>query len=342
MSVRQFALGLGLSAAITTLGQAQDPRDPRCTDPSLGVVGAGADGGDACQKAVDLFNYMTPQLGSAIAGGNATLGQGGALGGLGKFTVLLRVTAVQGAMPDADDATTTGGPALNPSNYETEEMPLPLPSVDAAVGLFGGVQLAGVTALGVDALGSLYYMPEFEDEESVGLQTPDGSFSFGYGARVGLVGETSMLPGVSFTWMRRSLPRITIATAPSDDDQISLANFDNQATSWRLVAGKKLGFLGLSVGAGKDSYESSAELSWHVQQGSIDESQGAFAFDGNSVEATSYFANVLFNLKLVKLVGEVGQVTVNNLSSADFYNQFSEEPDASRLYASFGFRIGSH
>ena len=39
------------------------------------------------------------------------------------------------------------------------------------------------------------------------------------------------------------------------------------------------------------------------------ESQGNFAFDGGSVGATSMFANLLFNLKVVKLVGEIGQVT---------------------------------
>src|SRR5205823_2689698 len=37
---------------------------------------------DACQQAIDLFQYMAPQLGAAITGGNATLGQGGTLGGL--------------------------------------------------------------------------------------------------------------------------------------------------------------------------------------------------------------------------------------------------------------------
>jgi hypothetical protein len=340
MSVRQLVLGLGLTAAMTSLAHAQDPRDPRCVDPSYGVVGLGGVGGDACQKAVDLFNYLTPQLGSAMAGGNATLGQGGALGGLGKFTVLLRVTAVRGALPDADGTSTSGGPAISPSSYQTEEMPLPLPSVDAAVGLFGGVPLGLTTVLGVDALGSVYYMPEYEDEGSVGIQTPDGSFKFGFGARVGLIEETTMLPAVSVTWMRRQLPRISIATAPSADDDISLANFDNRATSWRVVAGKRLGRLGVSVGAGKDSYESSAQLSWHVQQGQIDESQGAFAFDGSSVDATSFFGNLLLDLHAVELVGEIGQVTVSNLSSADFYNQFAEEPDASRLYASVGFRIG--
>jgi len=30
---------------------------------------------DACQKAVDVFQYVAPQLGTAITGGNATLGR---------------------------------------------------------------------------------------------------------------------------------------------------------------------------------------------------------------------------------------------------------------------------
>src|SRR5687768_7905291 len=36
---------------------------------------------DACQIAVDVFQVMAPQLGLALAGGNATLGRGSALGG---------------------------------------------------------------------------------------------------------------------------------------------------------------------------------------------------------------------------------------------------------------------
>ena len=43
---------------------------------------------DACQKAVDLFQYMAPQLGTVIAGGNATLGQGGTLGSWYKMSTL--------------------------------------------------------------------------------------------------------------------------------------------------------------------------------------------------------------------------------------------------------------
>src|SRR5688572_1308311 len=54
---------------------------------------------DACQKAIDLFQYMAPQLSIAITGGNATLGQGSTLGGLGHFSVGVRINAVMGSLP---------------------------------------------------------------------------------------------------------------------------------------------------------------------------------------------------------------------------------------------------
>lgn len=340
MSIRSLTIGAVLVAALPSLAQAQDPRDPRCVDPIYGVITITGNGGDACQKAVDIFNYVTPQLGSSIAGGSATLGQAGALGGFGRFAVLLRVTAAQGSLPDVDGTSTNGGPATTPGNFAVEEMPLPLPSVDGALGLFGGIPLGITSVLGVDALASVYFMPGYEDEGSIAIRTPDGSFKFGYGARVGIIAETSVLPGVSATWMRRQLPRIAIVTEPSSIDEISLADFDNEATSWRVVAGKQLGPVGLSVGAGQDSYESSAQLGWHVQQGTLDESQGSFAFSGRAVAATSYFANLMLDLKVLKLVGEIGQVSVSNRSSADFFNRFDEAPDASRLYGSLGFRVG--
>lgn len=338
--LRKFVLSnLAFAALMTTSAAAQDARDPRCVDPSYGVVGIGGIGGDACQKVVDLFNYLTPQLGSAVAGGNATLGQAGTLGGPGRFAVELRVTAVRGALPNVDATGTSAGPAATPSSYAVEEKPLPVPAVDASVGLFAGIPLGLTTVLGLDALGSAYFVPEYEDD-GIAVTTPDGSLAVGYGARLGLVGETAVLPGVSVTWMRRELPSTSIIGQPSAGDEIALEDFENRATSWRVVAGKRFGVIGLAAGYGKDSYESTATLSYHVQQGTIAETQGSFAFGGRDVKATSYFGNVMFNLLLAKAVVEVGQVTVDNLTSADFFNQFAEDIDASRLYASIGIRIG--
>src|SRR5438093_4751547 len=69
---------------------------------------------DACQQAIDLFNYMRPQLGIAIAGGNATLGQGGTLGGLPHFTLGLRANVLQGSVPQVVQPATNGAQQRNP------------------------------------------------------------------------------------------------------------------------------------------------------------------------------------------------------------------------------------
>src|SRR3954467_15539113 len=105
---------------------------------------------DACQKAVDLFQYMAPQLGTSITGGNATLGQGGSLGGLGHFSVGLRINAVQGSLPQVQDASVrpvvTG---MQQSQYDTKNQILPMPTADLAVGVFKGLPLAITNVGGV-------------------------------------------------------------------------------------------------------------------------------------------------------------------------------------------------
>ena len=129
MNARQLAFALALSGIATTPALAQDVR---CTDPGQGIVYQDAlgqtRGGDACQKGVDLFNYLTPQLGHMIAGGNATLGQTGGLGRLGKVTLGLRVNALHAGVPVVDDEAarpTTGEPQQ--STYPVESRPMPLP-----------------------------------------------------------------------------------------------------------------------------------------------------------------------------------------------------------------------
>ena len=42
---------------------------------------------DICTQAFDVYQFLAPQLGLALAGGNATLGQGGTLGGIGHASV---------------------------------------------------------------------------------------------------------------------------------------------------------------------------------------------------------------------------------------------------------------
>jgi hypothetical protein len=100
---------------------------------------------DACQQAVDFFQYMAPQLGTAMTGGNTTLGQGGTLGGrrfgiVPRFALGVRVNAVQGNVPNFAPAAQL--PGSNPPaarELTTETSIIPMPAVDLALGLFKGV-----------------------------------------------------------------------------------------------------------------------------------------------------------------------------------------------------------
>src|SRR5512132_3896517 len=100
MKARSFA-ALAVAAATTAAAAplaAQGTIAPQCQAQPTQVQ-------DACQKSTDLFNFVAPQLGTSIAGGNAVLGQGGTLGGLGHFSVGLRANAIQGTLPTFNNVT---------------------------------------------------------------------------------------------------------------------------------------------------------------------------------------------------------------------------------------------
>src|SRR4051794_3123778 len=71
--------------ALVLLGAARATGAQATIDPRCPAVVPNRAAQDACQKAIDIFAFMTPQLGIGLVGGNATLGTGGALGGVGRF-----------------------------------------------------------------------------------------------------------------------------------------------------------------------------------------------------------------------------------------------------------------
>src|SRR5688572_14171982 len=199
MNARILVASLVLACTVAPVLAAQGGVDSRCTDPDL--VGSANEGQDACQKALDLLNYMTPQLGTLIAGGNATIGQGGTLGGLGHFAVSVRGNVMRASLPDIEGGGVNYGDAQR-TNYATEDQWAGLPVIDAAFGLFKGIPLPLTNVLGVDLLLNAAYLPELQ-REPLHLATPDGSFKIGYGARVGVLQESIIVPGISFTYMKR-------------------------------------------------------------------------------------------------------------------------------------------
>lgn len=294
---------------------------------------------DACQKAIDLFQYMAPQLGTAISGGNATLGQGGTLGGLGHFLIDVRVNAVQGSLPQIDQVTPSVQGAQS-TQFETKDQLIPMPTADLALGIFKGIPLAITNVGGIDLLVSASYLPAF-DGDGVSVKVPDGSLKVGYGVRLGILQESLLTPGISVTWLRRDLPTVGI-TADNGSDTLAVNDLSLKTKAWRVVASKSLLLFGLAVGAGQDQYESSAEVRASVAPQPPFTTTRTIAAPTNPISQkmtrTNYFADLSINLLILKLTGEIGQVSGGTVNT---FNTFSGKQAAdSRIYGSVGARFG--
>ena len=325
--------------AATPVGAQQDRT--RCPDGNVGAAFPDQTRAsqDACQKAIDLFQYMAPQLGVSITGGNATLGQGGTLGGLGHFSLGLRVNAVAGSLPQIQDVAPSVTGAVS-TQYETKNQIIGLPTADLAVGLFKGIPLALTNVGGVDLLVSAAYLPEF-DGDGVSVKVPSGSLKIGYGARVGVLQESLLVPGVSVTYLRRDLPVTNIA-ATSANDSLYVNDLTVKTDAWRVVASKSLLMFGIAVGAGQDTYESSAEIRASVAPRPPFTTTRFTAAPtspiSQKITRTNVFADLTVNLLILKLTGEIGQVSGGEIST---FNTFEgKQPADSRVYGSIGARFG--
>jgi hypothetical protein len=326
---RNFVLVMGALAASATMAQAQAKQsEAQCAQPNGRQAVE-----NTCNTAVDLFNYMAPQLGSVIAGGNTTLGQGGSLGGPGHFVISVRGNVLKGSLPQIDKYT----PSLTtrqPETIGTKDQILGLPQVDVAFGLFAGLPLGVTKVGGIDVLLSGNYIPAYSGA-GVSVKVPSGSLKIGYGARVGLLEESLIVPGIGFSYMKRDLPTVSL-TAKSGvggTNQIDVTNLRVNTTSWRLTASKSLIMFGLAAGVGQDKLSSSAQIQGTVAAVSTPTFKGK-----QDLTRTTYFADVSFNLMLAKLVAEIGSTSGGSVPT---YNTFSgTEADASRLFGSVGLRIG--
>ena len=288
---------------------------------------------DACQMAHDVFQFMAPQLGIALTGGNATLGQGGALGGLGHFALDVRANVIDGDLPDVQkfpQPSTTGSQS---HTLPTKSQVVGLPTVDAAIGIFQGLSLGLTNVGGIDLLLSAAYIPTVGGPNDAVQVKPDQSLNIGFGARVGIIQESLLTPGVSVTYLRRDLPTTTII-GNSSGVTIDVTNATVKTNAVRLTASKNLVLFSLAAGVGRDNYDESA-----IIQGTANGFSSQQVLVKQSMTRTNYFVDASLNLFLAKVVAEVGQVTGGSVSG--MVNTFSGgAADKSRLYGSIGLRIG--
>ena len=328
---------LGVAAALLVLASTARAQDPQC-------IGLGK--ADACQKAVDIFKYLTPQLGTTIAGGNSIMGSGGVLGGLPHWTVGLRATVIAGSVPQFTASNAPNVLVSSPvaSTYTTKMTPIAFPAVDGAIGIFGGIPLGLTKIGGIDLLVNGAYVPTVTTT-NVSI-VPATNLKFGGGLRVGLLQESLLVPGISVSVIQRGLPKTTITTTSTAGasagtiDTLQVKDLDLTTTSFRLTISKSLILLGVAAGVGVDKYKESTGIytSVHRTVAPLPPATvtGTFAAASNMTR-TNAFVDAYLNILLLKIIGEVGIVTGG---TATTFNTFDKLPTAARPYGAIGLRVG--
>ncbi len=333
-AIRRAAAIAVLALAVPSHASAQAPVSCTLTGP-VGVRGYAA---DACQKATDLFTFIMPQFAQALSGGGAIVGSANTLGGLGKFSLNLRVTAVDGVIPDIDGLSLNAAGAQR-STLTTMKSPVPAPAVDVGVGVFKGFP-AGLTRIfSLDGIVNVAYLPDV-DVDGLKLLVPGQRLKLGYGGRLGITRDARMIPAISASYIRRDLPTADITAdfqgGTGGPDQLSLTGFTVSTEAMRLSLSKKLGFVEIGGGVGRDTYDTRLNIGATVSEAGLTGS-AATSLTQNVTRDIAYVSAAL-NLPVFKIAAEVGQAqggtaltTYNTIAGAD--------NDKPRRFASAGIRI---
>lgn len=291
---------------------------------------------DACRKAIDLSNFVAPQFAAALVGGNTTIGQAGALGGFGKFSVSVRSTHVMGEFPIIGaQGFNTGG--AQKSTYSTASVQVPALSVDGALGLFRGLPVGDTHVGGLDALVSATYMSS-TSAGGVAATLEGSNTNFGFGGRVGIIEETSILPGVAVSYLKRDMPRFAVtsgstvaATATTAPGTLAANSLLVTTTSYRLTAGKQLGFLGVSGGYGQDKFNATSLATATVNGGTAN---GTVV---SGMTRNNLFVGASVSVAVFRFIGEYGMATGGTPTAT--LNDLGAAGDKARSYYTLGVKI---
>jgi hypothetical protein len=257
------------------------------------------------------------------------------LGGLGHFSVGVRVNAFDGLFPN----TGNGGYRVSTNGAQSRTLATKgqwfgAPTADAAIGLYKGFPLALTNVLGVDALISAEYVPTINNGDF--SLDPSSNFRFGYGVRIGLLSESIAFPGVSFTWIERDLPTINIGVNGSavgaNGSTIDITNMDVTTRAWRIVASKSLIAFRPRASAAIRAVGDAHRHGQPVPGASASRRSPR----KNRSAARISFGDFSINLPALKIVFEAGDAVGGSIAT---FNSFAGgRTDRSQVYGSFGLR----
>ena len=330
VTARCISVALTAIALVPMLTLSAQTTSGACTVSPGSVSGA-----DVCQKARDLFGFVVPQIGIAVSSGNPVLGEGGTLGGWPKRAFSFRVSAVDGQLPRNSVPISAIGSAFG-SDFGAARTPIPLPSADAAIGIFPGIPLGVSNTLGVDVLLGASYLPTVK-ESNFEVTPKDGGFAFQYGVRVGALQESSFIPGVSVSYMRRKMPTVDLGYTPNNDT-LNVTGTSVTSNSIRIVASKRFAIFGIAAGVGRDQIVGSASMRASVNETVLGTNQRFLVNLPDvrySTTRNTAFVNGSLGFGIARLVAEYGWSGEGTVQQS--INQFGDRRiDEGYRYGSLG------
>lgn len=229
---------------------------------------------------------LASSLGSDAPGSSSTLGR--RLGKIPRVSLSVSAATLRSGVPYI-----AGSLPGNATDRKT--VLLPSLRVDGVAGLLNGFQLgSGVGGiLSVDVVGSYSFL-----RLPAGPDIDGSRMAYGVGARVGLLRESFIVPGVSVSAMRRW--HGVVSAGSVKDGSTGEAETDIQVSSLRAVAGKNWFAIGLMGGVGWDHYKGDARVAVALP------SDAAVAEGEVSSQRILYFASGWFNFLVTRFSAELG------------------------------------
>jgi hypothetical protein len=332
---------IGLAGVMAAPAFAQDGLETRCA-----AIGQ-AQAREVCSTVAQAVESAQPQLGILLAGGNPTLGTastgGVRLGLIPRESLTGRVNVVAARLPDIRELQSGG---------EVDQFAVPAPAVGAnlSVGLTQGFSVAPmIGGFGaIDLLGSVSVLPL-----SLLDDFGDNAFSWGAGARVGLIRESFVTPGVSVSLMYRDLGDVSFGEVCEGTEVVVADNrstctgggdfgeIDFGLSNWstRAAVSKRLLGLGLTAGVGYDRFNTDANFAFRAP-GPPAGTEQVYRYNDIAVDNDrwSAFLDASFTVLVASLVAEVGWMQGSDAitgfpSTSDF------DPGEGTWFGSLGARL---
>ena len=315
------------SAALCCGNRLSAQGNAQCATHVSGPFG-GTQAQNVCNAGVDGASLFVPVAGILVAGGNPFLGATGGLGGFPHLGVTMRVNATQVVIPDLlyNGVGTTVG--------VKQTLLTPAPLIEGALGVFRGT--AGGN-LAFDLLGSAQLLPtKLIDDLHIDINARSiGSIALGlgFGGRLTLIGEGNVLPALTVSVMRRTLPRIGVGDINAGDKYTYAS--DLVSTQYRATIGKAIGPLDLGAGAGWTEYAASAQI---VFVNPITNLSEPSIFLDIRDSRTVGFVDAGLSLGRLYLIGEAGLQAGKDLGLVTTFTD--NDPKSRRIFGSVGLRFG--